>query len=327
MPDDKSKDKPAAPAEPPAAANPQPQSLDSLEPAADSQKPPAAAAAKPPQKTGGLQAIRRRVNIFTLVFVLVVLTAAAVVFISLKPAEKVNETPLGKLSDQQLSALKSNSTLVGDPKQTLDIQSNTIFEGQVLARDDVSVAGDLKVGGSLSLPNITIPGTGNFAQVGVTGPLSVGGDTNLQGQLTVQKNLNVTGSANFGSLSVATLSVTSLQVKNDFALSKHIVTSGSAPGRSLGTALGSGGTASVSGTDTAGTVNINTGGSPPAGLFVTISFAQHFAATPHVIITPVGSAAGGLQYYISRDANGFSIGTSSAPPAGASFAFDYIVIQ
>jgi hypothetical protein len=326
MPNDKPPENDKTPAAP-EPANPQPQSLDSLEPAANPQAPATDATAKPAKKPGGLLAIRNRVNIFTVVFVFIVLAAAAVVYVSLKPAKTANTTPLGKLSDQQLSALKSSSTLVGDPKQTLDIQSNTIFEGQILARDDVSIAGSLKVGGSLSLPSITIAGTGNFAQVGVTGPLSVGGDTNLQGQLTVQKNLNVTGSANFGSLSVATLSVTSLQVKNDFALSKHIVTSGSTPGRSLGTALGSGGTASISGTDTAGTVNINTGGSPPAGLFVTISFAQHYASTPHVVITPVGSAAGGLQYYISRDANGFSIGTVNSPPSGASFAFDYIVIE
>jgi hypothetical protein len=62
-------------------------------------------------------------------------------------------------------------------------------------------------------------------------------------------------------------------------------------------------------------------------LFVSLSFAQKFAATPHVVITPIGSAAAGLQYYINRDANGFSIGTINAPPAGANFGFDYIVIE
>ncbi|MBX4197583.1 hypothetical protein KW801_03465 [Candidatus Saccharibacteria bacterium] len=326
MPNDKPSPPEPAAAEPPVTPSSLPPETDSLEPDAKPQAP-VSAAAKPTKKSGGLQAVRNRVNIFTIVFVLIVLVGALVVFISLKPAKKTNETPLGKLSDQQLTALKSNSTLVGDPKQTLDIQSNTIFEGQVLARDDLSVAGSLKIGGNLSLPSITIAGTGNFAQVGVTGPLSVGGDTNLQGQLTVQKNLSVTGSASFGNLSVATLSVSSLQVKNDFALSKHIVTSGGTPGRSPGAALGGGGTASISGTDTAGTVNINTGSSPPAGLFVTVSFTQHYAATPHVVITPVGSAAGALQYYINRDANGFAIGTTNSPPAGSSFAFDYIVIQ
>jgi len=325
MPDDKPEDKKPAQEAAPAAAPATPAEPESLDIRQNTAAP--AAAPAPAKKAGPLTSIRKIVNIYTIVFVLVVLAGAAVVIVSIKPTKTDKTTPLGKLTDTQLSQLKSNSTLVGDPKQTLDIQSSTILEGQVLARSDLNVAGSLKVGGSLSLPSITIAGSANFAQAGVSGPLSVGGDTNLQGQLTVQKNLNVTGSASFGSLSVSSLSVTSLQVKNDFSISKHIVTSGGTPGHSGGTALGSGGTASVSGSDTAGTVNINTGGSPPAGIFVTLSFSQHFATTPHVVITPVGSASGSLQYYVNRDASGFSIGVSSPPPASGNFAFDYIVIQ
>ena len=325
MPNDKPETpkEPAAPAPAPAKA-----ADDSLDAPAPSAGPAAAAKPAAPAKPPGIiQKVRNKVNIFLIVFILLIGAGGAVVFVSIKPAKTVKTTPIGKLTDQQLAALKSNSTLVGDAKQTLDIQSNTVFEGQLLARSDLSVAGSLKVGGNLALPSITISGSGNFAQLGITGPLSVGGDTNLQGGLTVQKNLAVTGSASFGSLSVSALSVTSLSVKNDFSISKHIVTSGGTPGRSGGTALGSGGTVSISGTDTAGTISINTGGSPPAGLFVTITFTQKFASTPHVVITPVGSAAGSLQYYINRDANGFSIGTANAPPSGANFGFDYIVIN
>jgi cytoskeletal protein CcmA (bactofilin family) len=321
MPNDKPEPKPAA-----ASSTPQPS--DSLEPSANSAPAPVASSPAKPVKGGGpLKKILAVVNIYTAVFVLVILAAAAVVFVSIKPAKTVDVTPLGKLSDQQLTALKSNSTIVGDPKQTLDIQSNTILEGQVLARSDFSVAGSLKVGGALSLPAITVTGSGNFAQIGTTGALSVGGDTNLQGQLSVQKNLTVTGTASFGSLSVASLSITSLSVKSDFTLSKHIITAGGTPSRAGGTALGGGGTVSISGSDTAGSLSINTGGAPPAGLLVTVTFAQRFGATPHVVITPVGSAAAGLQYYINRDPSGFSIGTLNPPPAGANFGFDYIVIQ
>ncbi len=318
-------DKPAAAAPPPVPPAETPvASQDSLDPTPASTAPAAPKASKSP---GTLTKIRNRVNIYMIVFILLVGAAAAVVIVSIKPAKTVTTTPIGKLTDQQLAALKSNSTIVGDTKQTLDIQSSTIFEGQVLARSDLNVAGSLKVGGVLSLPSITITGNGNFAQIGVTGALSVGGDTNLQGQLTVQKNLSVTGSASFGSLSVSSLSITSLSVKNDFSISKHIVTNGGTPGRSGGTALGGGGTVSVSGSDTAGSISINTGNAPPAGLFVSLTFAQKFATTPHVVITPVGSAAAGLQYYINRDANGFSISTANAPPAGANFGFDYIVIE
>lgn len=325
MPNDK--DKPQSTPPDPAASTPpgQPPETDSLEPTADVPSQPAPT--KPAKSGGPIKAITRIVNIYTIVFVLVILAAAAVVAISIKPAKTVKTTPLGKLSDQQLSALKSNSTLVGDPKQTLDIQSNTILEGQVLTRSDLNVAGSLKVGGGLSLPSITVPGSGNFGQLGTSGLLSVGGDANIQGQLTVQKNLSVSGTANFGNLSVANLSVTSLQVKTDFTISKHILSGGGTPGRSNGSALGGGGTVSISGTDTAGSISINTGGSPPAGLLVSVSFTQRFSATPHIVITPVGSAAASLQYYINRDASGFSIGTLNAPPAGSNFGFDYIVVQ
>lgn len=328
MPEDKSKapEEAAKPAE--SSSPPQAESLDVLEPT------PKTAPASQPSSTqsapaGGslVQKIRNKVNVYLVIFILLIGTGAAVVYVSLKPAKTVKETPIGKLTADQLSALRSNSTVVGDPKQTLDIQSNTIFEGQVLARNDLSVAGSLKIGGGLSLPSITVTGNGNFAQLGITGPLSVGGDTALQGALTVQKNLSVAGTASFGSLSVGGLSVTSLQVKNDFSIAKHIISSGGTPGISNGSALGSGGTASVSGSDTAGSVVINTGGSPAAGIFATINFAQKFSSTPHVVITPVGAAAGAVEYYITRDANGFSIGSSNAPPASSNFGFDYVIIQ
>jgi len=330
MPDDKPEDKkpaeqPVPPATPAPAAPPTSETLDIT--AEQKQAAETSTAAKPAKKGGPLAGVRKIVNIYTIVFALLVVAAVAVVLVSIKPAKTQTQTQLGKLSDAQLSQLKSNSTLVGDPKQTLDIQSSTILEGQVLARSDLSVAGSLKVGGALSLPSITIAGSGNFAQVGVSGALSVGGDTNLQGQLTVQKNLNVTGAASFGSLSVSSLSVTSLQVKNDFSISKHIITSGGTPGRSLGTALGGGGTASVSGSDTAGTVNINTGGSPPAGCFVTVNFTASFGSVPHVVISPSNSQAASLQYYTNRTASGFSICSASVPSASANYVFDYIVIQ
>jgi hypothetical protein len=59
---------------------------------------------------------------------------------------------------------------------------------------------------------------------------------------------------------------------------------------------------------------------------MTITFTHSFASSPSVVITPVGSAAAGLAYYITRTANNFSICSNSAAPASANFGFDYIVI-
>jgi hypothetical protein len=121
--------------------------------------------------------------------------------------------------------------------------------------------------------------------------------------------------------------VQSLQLSGDLQITRHIDAGGGTPGKSDGTALGNGGTSSVSGTDTAGTVTINTGGSPSTGCFATITFTNRFSGTPHVVVTPVGSAAGGLNYYINRSASNFSICATNSAPAGQTFSFDYIVID
>lgn len=127
-------------------------------------------------------------NLYLFVFALLILAAGAVVYISMKgskPTTTTNKT--GSLTSQQLASIKGNTTLVGDAKQTIDIQSDSIFEGQVLLRSDLSVAGGLKVGGKLSLPSLEVGDNGTFGQLGVNGGLNVKGDTTLQGQLTVQK--------------------------------------------------------------------------------------------------------------------------------------------
>jgi cytoskeletal protein CcmA (bactofilin family) len=117
-------------------------------------------------------------------------------------------------------------------------------------RNNLDIAGSIKVGGSLSLPAITVGGSSTFGQIHVNDQLTVAGNTTLQGTLTVQKGLTVSGSSSFGSLSASTINTSSLQINGDFIVNRHIGVSGGTPGRSGGTALGGGGTASVSGSDT-----------------------------------------------------------------------------
>jgi len=278
------------------------------------------------------QSLKQRITnlpwLYLGVFGLLLIIAALVTLLSLHSSNKgtgstVKET---SLTSSQLAQVEGNTTLVGDAKQTLDIQGNTIFEGQGLYRNDLGVAGALKVGGGLSGQSLNIGGLGNFNQLQVSQNLTVNGDTSLSGGLNVQKSLSVSGNASVnGSLTISQLTVSSLQISGDLNLSKHLITSGSTPGRTNGPALGSGGTASVSGTDIAGTINLNIGGSPAAGVLVTVNFATKFASIPHVVVTPIGSAGAGLQYYVTRSATGFSLGTANAASAGTSFSFDYVV--
>jgi len=269
-------------------------------------------------------------NLYSLIFILLILLGAGGIIAAIKFNSKSagnNTSKIQSLTDKQISDLKNNTTLVGDAQQTLDIQGNSIFEGQVLMRNNLDVAGSIKIGGSLSLPAITVGGTSSFGQIQVNDTLSVNGNTNLQGSLTVRGGLSVAGNTSFGTLSAGQLNVTSLNMTGDITISRHISVAGGTPSRAGGSALGSGGTVSNNGSDTAGTVTVNTGGGPPAGCFVTINFAQRFNTTPRVIISPSNSSAGTINYYTNRSANNFSICTASAPAGSTTYIFDYIVFD
>lgn len=284
------------------------------------------------KKTGGalLQRLVSHVNIYLLIFILIILVATMGVFISYQSARKETAEPTlttQDLTQEALEQINNSEVKVGDPKQTLAIESNAIFSGKVLVRDSLDVAGTIKVGGAVNLPGITVSGTSSFDQL-QTNRLSVSGEAGIQGTLSVQSNLSVAGGATFGgSVSMPKLTVQELQLSGNLTFTKHIDAGGPTPGVSKGTALGSGGTASVGGTDTAGTVSISTGSGPGAGCFATITFESSFGGTPHVVVTPIGSSAAGLDWYINRNSTSFSICTASTPPAGANFAFDYIVID
>lgn len=283
------------------------------------------------KKRSSVKGLAGKFNIYLLLFVFVILIAGVVTFVSYqrskdsakKQAETVSTTPL---SEQDLEKLRQTDVKVGDPKQVLSVESNAIFAGKVLIRDSLEVAGQIKVGGPLNLPGISVSGASIFDQVQINN-LQIAGNATVQGQLNVQGAAAISGALTVGgTLSAARLNIEVLQINQDLQLSRHIDAGGGSPGKTDGSALGAGGTASVGGTDTAGTVNINTGGGTAAGCFITVTFAQRFNA-PHVAITPVGSAAGSVNYYINRGPTNFSICTNNAAPVGQNFAFDYIVID
>lgn len=283
------------------------------------------------QKLGErFQGIVTHLNIYLLIFILMVVVAAGFVFVSLQRNKKELATPeltIQELTQEDLEKINETEAKVGDPKQTLTIESNSIFSGAVLVRGSLDVAGAIKVGGALNLPGITVSGTSSFDQIAANKAV-IAGDATVQGTLSVQKNLTLAGGATFGGpISAPQITAQSIHLTSDLNITRHIDAGGPTPGKTDGTALGAGGTSSVGGTDTAGTVTINTGGSPSVGCFVTINFANKFNSTPHVVITPVGSAAAALNYYINRNTTSFSICTTNAAPPGQNFAFDYIVID
>lgn len=303
-------------------------------PAPATPAPPSAASSPPPPKDPLLARLKRRfahLNIYLLVFVLILVVAviAAVVGYNTSKRSASNVTISSQTLDQKaLEQLANTDASIGGTSQVLNVQSNAIFAGKVLVRDTLEVAGQLQVGGSLSLSGVTVSGSSSFDQVQVNKNLAVAGETALQNSLSVQKNISVNGNGSFGgSLSAKQLTVGSLQLNGELNLTHHITGGGPTPSRSNGSALGSGGTASISGSDTSGSISINTGSGAGSGCFITVNFVSKFNATPHVLITPVGSAAGKLDYYVNRSTASFSICTASTPASNSNFGFDYFILD
>lgn len=294
------------------------------------------ASPEPSKKPNPFKKIWEHFNIYLLMFAFILVVAGVVVFVALSKNNKDNnpntgnsssDVPSQTLSPSTLNQLANNSVTVGGAKQLLNIESDTEFEGAVLIRGNLQVAGTITAGGSLALPGISVSGESTFGQVEAK-TLALTGNGAIQGQLTVQNGLTVNGNGDFsGTVTAGTISTSNLQINGPLEFLHHIEAGGGVPGKADGPALGGGGTSSVNGSDTAGTININTGSNPPAGCFITVYFTQSFSATPNVVVTPVGSSAASLQYYINRTTSNFSVCTVNSAPSSSSFSFDYIAIQ
>lgn len=271
-------------------------------------------------------------NPYLVLFILVLFTGLLVAFIANRLNTQNNPASLtfegSELDQEALDELLASEQNIGTVDQTLTVAANAIFEGKILVKSDLDVAGSIRVGGPLNLPGITVAGTSDFEDVNVSNNLTVVGSTSIQQSLTVQGGANISGNVSVGgTVSASLISADEVEFTGDLNLTRHIDTGGGTPQLVKGSALGSGGTASISGNDIAGTITINTGGGPPAGIFATINFRNGYNSTPHVQITPVGSAAGGIDYYVERSTSNFRIGTASAPPASTTMRFDYFIVE
>lgn len=297
-----------------AAANPQPE--------------------EPTEKKGSsLKRFLKKINLYLLLFVLLVTVAG--IFMAVTYLNSKKETPKPNIENQALTQetlkqLANSDATVGNTSQTLNIQGNAIIAGQTLTRGNLNVAGNFQTGGSIQGPSLTISGDANLGNTQIN-TLQVATNTAIQGSTTL-RDLNVAGTSSFsGPLTASQITTSRLIMSGNAILQvpNHISFTGPSPSRVITGAnsavLGAGGTASINGSDTTGTININTGASPAAGCFMRVNFAQAFTTSPHVIISPVGSGAGAIEYYVERDRSGFTLCTNTASPANRTFAFDYFV--
>jgi cytoskeletal protein CcmA (bactofilin family) len=272
------------------------------------------------------------INPYLVLFIIVILSGILIAFVANRINNQNDPSNLtfegSDLDQEAVDELLSSEQNIGTVDQTLTVAANAIFNGKILIKDDLDVAGSIRVGGPLRLPGITVSGTSEFDDVNVTNNLSI------LGSASIQQSLTVNGGANFsenlsvgGTISASEISADSIEFSGDLSLTRHIDTGGGTPSASSGTAVGSGGTVSISGNDIAGTITINTGGGPPAGIFANISFVTGYNSTPNVQITPVNSSTGSLNYYVTRNAGGFSVGTASAPSSATTYVFDYFIVE
>lgn len=292
--------------------------------------PSPAASRKTSKKSSALRRFLRRINVYFLLFVLITAIVGAYMVVSYLNSQ--TDTPTATIEPQELTeeALKdlaNTDASVGSPSQTLTIQGNAIIDGQTLMRGNLNVAGNFQTGGSIQSPGLTISGNSNLGSTQINN-LQVAQDTAIEGN-TSMRDLSVSGAASFaGAVNTAQLTVSRLIMSGNgvIEIPNHLSFTGPTPGRSISPGvLGAGGSATVNGSDTSGTVNVNTGSGPSAGCFIRVIFARSFSSQPHVLVTPVGAAAGQTQHYVERDQSGFSICTANPAPAGQSFAFDYFV--
>jgi cytoskeletal protein CcmA (bactofilin family) len=222
------------------------------------------------------------------------------------------------LSEEELSNLRNNTQ---SPDRTLTVAGHGTFKGSLTVEKDLNVAGKLNLSGDTSIAQLEVTGPAKFNST-----LTVDGSASIQGPVSIGGAITVAGNGSFGgTLAAAGINAGTMNV-SALNLGGHLRSGGLVPTASAGAAAGGGG-ASVQGNDTAGTVTINTGNGSLTGILATIRFRTKYGAAPRIVLTPVGSNTAGLRYYADRNADFFSIGTSSATNANQSYSFDYYVIE
>ena len=282
---------------------------------------------KEDKKTNRIFSLIRRFDRYLLIFLFIILLVILVIFYIIQKKSSTTATVKStSLSQSTLTQLNSNSVVVGGNQETLDIQSNSVFEGSALIKGGLQVAGTLVIAGNTTLNNVTVSGNAELNQI-AGNSLTINNGSTLKGQLVVGQSLTVSGTSTLnGAVDAGKLTVSSLQVNGNINIDYHLVTNGVSPTiKSLGI-IGSGGTVSINGSDTSGTVAINFGSSASAGCDVTISYNQPFPKIPSVIISPSNSGAANINYYVTNKSDtGFTICSSGASDTTANF--DYFVID
>jgi hypothetical protein len=248
-----------------------------------------------------------------------------------KPATTAKSPVVTTLSPEDIAKLSQIGTSLGNSSQVLTIGANSVFQGNVQIASDLTLNGKLNANGAVSFPTLTISGQSTFATVTVAQNLQVGGATTLQNGLNVTNfaningTLNVNGATSLGSTTISALTVRNISIAGPLTIG-HVLSTGPNPTAVAGN-VGGGGTISISGNDTTGTININTGSGPGSGVLISVTFKAAFGSPVHVLLTALDASGAGLPAYVSPSTNGFSINADSGVAAGTTYSYSYFVVD
>lgn len=289
-----------------------------------------------------------------IIIVILAINAGAIAYVLKAQSKNSAAKPQSNqvtISSADLSKLGVNRSSVSDLGVQLEVGPNARFDGKLAVAGDTTIGGKLILNGAFStssaslaqlqagnttLNTLTVNGNTTLSNTALRNNLAVAGNTTLQGPVTITQLLTVNNSTNIsgnlavgGVLAVNDLHVTTFTADNTVTFGGHIITRGPAVviSKYANPAYGSNGTASVSGSDAAGTVGINTGAGAGAsnGCLVRVYFTSPYASTPHVVITPMGNV--GSFWVANKTVNGFDICVGGPLGSGQYYSFDYMVEQ
>ena len=256
---------------------------------------------------------RRLVMVILIIILLLGLSGAGLLFVkslsdSNQPANNVTINTQS-LDNGTLNQLTNN--LNGEVKEQLTISPNTIFKNNAVVQGSAEVSKDLTVAG----------------KVDIQGATSIRDNLTVGRALSVGNSLTVNGLITAASLNVGSIAISSINISGNLVFGGHLVPNGSTPSARTSAAAG-GGSVTISGNDTSGTIVIKTGSSGlVAGEIAIITFRSAFSTTPKVQLTPVSEAGSSLRYYATKTANFFTINTGNAAAPNTPYTFDYLITQ
>lgn len=287
--------------------------------------------------TGVVQKLQNRAHRYAVVagsaigILILLLIVGGVIFLRIQADQRKKQTDskTQSLNDADLEAASQGHAKVGASDKSLTISGKTFFKEAVEFDGNLEIKGDVTSSGKSTISELSVAGPSELNGATIQTKLDVTGPTTLQGNVSAQSlsvggTLNVTGNSSFG----GALSVRDLIIGSSFSVGGHYISNGDSPGVAIASAAGSAATASISGNDSAGTLNCNAAVDATPGTLCSVSFVTRYTKAPKVMVTPASAGAAELRWYATANTNGFSIVATTHPgPASRSYSFHYWIVQ